>query len=224
MNTQKITNTEAALEVVLTPSSIPPAPQSGVVVSGPSSSLASPAASVAAPPCAAFWPGGAAAATLHTSQVLAAALDETDWLYENTDDETDPTCIQARATIEAWLSELSPEHQLALALHHDPTPWPAELPGHDEDSFALVLLMLCPSKKRDLRCYTAEQLLVRARRRLVIAIERHGPHAVRSLIRRARWLFEEAVHAFAEVRGRVPSVVPAASTGFSSSFDVDALS
>jgi hypothetical protein len=35
-------------------------------------------------------------------------------------------------------------------------------------------------------------------------------------IRRARWQFEEAVRAYAEVRGRVPSVVPQASAAFRS--------
>ncbi len=218
MQNMKFANTEAALEVVVAPSSIPPTPQSGVVVSGPSSSPPSTPF-----PCAVFWPGPAAAATLHTSQVLSVAVDEIDWLYENTDDETDPTCVQARAAVEGWLAELSSDHQLAIAAHHDPLPWPEELPGHEEDSYALVLHMLRPSEARDLRCYTAGQLQTRARRRLELLVEDTGPRAVTPLIRRARWLFEEAVHEYAKVRGRVPSVVPETSASFSSSLDLDAL-
>jgi hypothetical protein len=225
MNNTHIAHSQVvvALEVVLSPSSIPPAPQSGVVVRGKATKSASPARSVAAVPCAAFWPGAAEAATLHTSQVLAAAVDEIDWLYENTDDETDPTCIQARATIEGWLSELTTDHQLAIAAHHDPLPWPEDLPGHEEDSYALVLHLLLPSEDRDLVCYTPGQLETRARRRLVLLVEHKGVRALTPLIRRARWLFEEAVREYAKVRGRAPSVVPEASASFSSSFDADTL-
>jgi hypothetical protein len=86
--------------------------------------------------------------------VLSAAADEVDWLYENTDDETEPECVRARATIEAWLSELSFEHQLTIALHHDATPWPEELAGHEKDAFALILHALCPSTARDFECYS----------------------------------------------------------------------
>jgi hypothetical protein len=146
---------------------------------------------------------------------LGVAGDEIDWLYENTDDETDPECIRARATIESWLGDLSFEHQLTIALHHDATPWPEELPGHEEDSFALVLQPLYPSSPRDLKCqYTWRELELRARRRLELWIERKGPRAIDHVIRRARWQFEEAVRAYAEIRGRVPSVVPRASAAF----------
>jgi hypothetical protein len=196
---------EATLETVSAPSTIPPAPQSGVVLCGTPARSASPAA------------------TLRTSLVQSVAADEIDWLYENTDDETDPVCVQARATIESWLGELCPEHQLAIALHHDPMPWPEELPGHEEDSFALVLHLLCPSMTRDVRCYTPEQLALRARRRLEIRLEREGSRALHALIRHARWLFSDAVCEYAEVRGRVASVVPASSSSSSSSsFDLDA--
>ncbi len=206
---------EATLEVVLAPSSIPPAPESGVVVCGTAPTQASPAPT-AAVPCAEVWPGASAAETLRPSQVLTVAADELDWLYEHTDDETDPICIQARAAIEGWLADLSPEHRLAITLHHDPTPWPEELPGHEEDSFGLVLHLLWPSGPRD-SCCTPRKLELRARRRLEIRLEREGSRSLKALVRRARWLFEEAVRAYAEVRGRLPSVVPEASSGFSSS-------
>ncbi len=160
---------------------------------------------------------------LRASQVAAVAADEIDWLYENTDDETDPVCVQARSTIEASLRELSPEHQLAIGLHHDPTPWPEKLPGHEEDSFALVLHLLRPSTERDLRSSTPHQLALRARRRLEITLEREGTRALHVLIRRARWLFSDALRAYAEVRGRVASVVPETSSSFASSFDLDTL-
>jgi hypothetical protein len=230
MNTQNSISSVAALvdsnaaAETPSPSTIPPGPQSRVLLCGTPSRSASSNPSAAAP-CATFWPRAEAAATVHASQVLSVAADEIDWLYENTDDETDPECVQARATIEAWLSELSPEHQLAIALHHDPMPWPEELrgsrrgepprtPGHEEDSFALVLHLLCPSTERDMLCYTPEQLALRAHRRLEIQLERDGTHALRTLIRRARWLFLDAVGAYAEVRGRVASVVPETSSSF----------
>jgi hypothetical protein len=160
---------------------------------------------------------------LHASQVAAVAADEIDWLYENTDDETDPVCVQARSTIEAWLRELSPEHQAAIALHHDPLPWPEELAGHEEDSFALVLHLLWPSTTRDMLCSTPHKLACRAHRRLELALEREGSRALHALIRCARWLFSDAVRAYAEVRGRVASVVPGTSSSCASSFDLDAL-
>jgi hypothetical protein len=144
---------------------------------------------------------------LRASQVEAVAADEIDWLYENVDDETDPDCVHARAHIEGWLGKLSLEHKAAIALHFDPTPWPEELPGHGEDSFALILHTLCPSSPRDLLCYSPAQLERRARRRLEIRLESEGPRALTGLIRRARWKFAEAVRAYAKARGRVPSVV-----------------
>lgn len=194
-------------------STIPPAPASGVTLRAAVARTDSPHPSSALP-CAAFWPRADAGATLRPSQVLSAAVDEIDWLYENTDDETDPECVQARATIEAWLGELSFEHQLTIALHHDATPWPEELPGHEEDSFALILHALCPSTARDFECYSPRQLELRARRRLELWIECKGPRVIEHVIRRARWQFEEAVRAYAQVRGRVPSVVPRASAAF----------
>ena len=213
------------------PSTIPPAPTSGVklraaiagTTSNPSTAL----------PCATYWAGGAAAAvtmrlgpqaqtTLRPSQVLSVAADELDWLFEHTDDEADAVVVQARASIEAWMSELSDAHQAAIAAQHCPLAWPEELPGHEDDSFSLVLCILCPKGPRDRRFYTAAQLELRARRSLEILVEEGGPGAVRPLIRRARWLYEEAVRAYAEVRGRVPSVIPAGSTGFASSFEGDA--
>jgi hypothetical protein len=131
--------------------------------------------------------------------------------------------VQARSTIEAWLRELSDEHRVAIALHHDPLPWPEELAGHEEDSFALVLHLLWPSTERDVRSSTPHQLACRARRRLEIRLEREGTRALHALIRRARWLFSDAVRAYAEVRGRVASVVPETSSSFASSVDLDAL-
>jgi hypothetical protein len=223
MNTQNSISPVAALidsnaaAETPSPSSIPPAPQSGLVLLGTAAHSSS--STPSAPPCAEFWPRAEAAPTLRASQVLSVAADEIDWLHENTDDETDPACVQARATIEAWLNELSPEHQLAIALHHDPMPWPEKLPGHEEDSFALVLHLLCPSTERDMRCYTPEQLALRARRRLEIKLEREGTRSLPTLVRRARWLFSDALRAYAEARGRVASVVPETS----SSFDIDAL-
>ena len=213
---------EATLHVASTPSTIPPAPQSGVILARTSPRSASPDRSRSAPPCAAYWPRPEAAATLTASQVHSVAADEIDWLFENIDDESDPTCVLARATIEGWLSELAPAHHVAIALHHDPLPWPEELPGHEEDSFALVLYLLRPSTRRDLRYSTPEQRARRARRRLAIMLEREGTRFLDGLIRRARWLFVDAVREYAEVRGRVASVVPETASSLDSSFEFDA--
>jgi hypothetical protein len=194
------------------PSTIPPAPTSGVklraAIAGTDTSNPSTAL-----PCATYWAGGAAAETLRPSQVLGVAADELDWLFEHTDDEADAVVVQARASIEAWMSELSDAHQAAIAAQHCPLAWPEELPGHEEDSFALVLWLLSPSDRRSLRANTVEQLELRARRRLEIALEREGAGAIRALIRRARWLYEEAVRAYAEVRGRVTAARSGSSCG-----------
>jgi hypothetical protein len=152
---------------------------------------------------------------LRASQVASVAPDEIDWLYENTDGETDPVCVHARSTIEAWFRELSPEHQFAIALHHDPLPWPEELAGHEEDSFALVLHLLWPSMARDVRCSTPDQLARRAHRaaeqianeQLCAAVFERGPRALRHLTRRAEWDFATALQAYAKTRGRAPSVL-----------------
>jgi hypothetical protein len=146
---------------------------------------------------------------LQTRAQAVVASAQVDWLYENTDDETDPLCIQARAAIEGWLAELSPEHRLAIALQHDPTAWPEHLPAREEeDSYALVLHHVWPSGPRDLAYSTVQEQAARARRRLEIGLERQGPRGMKARARRARWLFEEALRAYAEVRGRLPSVVP----------------
>ena len=219
MNLSLITNTQAALSVVAAPSSIPPAPESGVVLTA-RASTSSPARP-AAPPCAQLWPAQAAA--LHASQVLDVAVDEIDWLYENTDDETDPVCVRARASIEGWLAELSPDHQAAIALHHDATPWPEDLPGHEGDSFALALYVLLPTDERSLRFQSFELLCSRARSRVDVRIERDGQRGLRALIRSARWLYEDAVRAYAQARGRVAKVLPEGSAAFASDFDEEAL-
>jgi hypothetical protein len=219
-NMKQTFTTEISLDVVRV-ETIPPAPASGVFASRRKTKKALPAPS-SAPPCAALWLGGAAAETLHPSQVLGVAADELDWVHEHTDDESDPAVIRARAAIEGWLSELSDVHQAAITAQHSPVAWPEELPGHEADSFALVLCILCPNGPRSRRFYTPGQLELRARRSLAIVVEEKGQAGVRRLIRQARWLYEDAVRAYAEVRGRVPSVIPAGSTGFASSFDGDA--
>ena len=219
INTQNNLTIETSLDVVGAAETIPPAPASGVFVTRSNATTKAPSAPSASPPCAALWLGGPAAETLHPSQVLGIAADELDWVFEHTDDETDPAVLQARAAIEGWLSELSETHQAVVAAQHCPLAWPEDLPGYEDDSLALVLWILCPRGPRDRRFYTPRQLELRARRSLAIHVEEEGPRAVRRLIRRARWLYEEAVRAYAEVRGRVPSVIPAGSTGFASSLD-----
>jgi hypothetical protein len=197
---------------------VPPAPASGVFASRRKTKKAPPAPT-SAPPCAALWLGGTAAETLHPSQVLGVAADELDWVHEHTDDESDPAVIQARAAVEGWLSELSDVHQAAIIAQHCPVAWPEGFAGHEDDSFALVLCLLCSKSDRSRRFYTPGQLELRARRSLAIVVEEKGQAGVRRLIRQARWLYEDAVRAYAEVRGRVPSVIPTGSTGFASSVD-----
>ena len=197
---------------------IPPAPASGVFVTR-TATKGAPSAPSSAPPCAALWLGGAAAETLHPSQVLGVALDEIDWVHEHTDDETDPAVIQARASVEGWLSELSDVQHAAITAHHSPVAWPEGFGEHEDDSFALILCLLCSKSDRSRRFYTPGQLELRARRSFAITVEEKGQAGVRRLIRQARWLYEDAVRAYAEVRGRVPTVIPTGSTGFASSVD-----
>jgi hypothetical protein len=121
--------------------------------------------------------------------------------------------MQARAAIEGWLAELSDEQQRAIALHHSPEPWPDDLEGHDGDSVALAAEQRLPSEPVDL-LYSAEVLAWRARRRVSIAHEREGKAGLRRLVRRSRWLYEDAVRAYAAARGRVASVVPVESSAF----------
>jgi hypothetical protein len=123
-----------SFDVGSAPATIPPAPVSGVFVVGRPTTKTPPR-----PPCAALWLGGAAAETLHPSQILDVAADELDWLFEHTDDETDPAVVHARAAIESWLSELSDTHRAVVTAQHSPVAWPEELPGHEDDSFSLVL-------------------------------------------------------------------------------------
>jgi hypothetical protein len=210
-------NNVISLDVVRVPATIPPAPASGVFVTAPKTAKDSTAPSTALP-CATYWAGGAVGEALRPSQVRSVAADEIDWLFEHMEDEADPAVVHARAAIESWMSELSDAHQAAVAAQHCPLAWPEELPGHEDDSFALVLWLLCPSDRLSLRTNRPEQLEYRARRRLEITLERKGARALRTLIRQARWLYEEAVHAYAAVRGTAPSVLPLGSTGFASSW------
>jgi hypothetical protein len=188
------------------PSSIPPAPQSGVILCETSARSASSAPS-ASPPCAEFWPRAETGATLRASQVDAVAAEEIEFFFTN--DSDDDASIQARAVIASWIAELAPGDKETLALYYEPEPWPQSIldEGFDYSSgYALVLSRASAfdwrSNRR--RHFAAEQI---ANEQLRAAVFERGPRALRHLTRRAEWDFATAVRAYAKTRGRAPSVL-----------------
>jgi hypothetical protein len=212
MNTQNSISTVAALvdsnaaAKTLSPSSIPPAPQSGVVLCGPPAHSSSSTPS-ATPPCAEFWPRAEAAPTLRASQVDHVAAEEIEFFF--TSDPDDGASVPARAVIASWIDELAPRDQEALALYYEPEPWPQSIldGGLDySNGYALVLSRASafawrPNHRRQ---FAAEQI---ANEQLRAVVLERGPRALRHLTRRAEWDFATALRAYAKTRGRAPSVL-----------------
>jgi hypothetical protein len=188
------------------PSTIPPAPESGVILCGTPVRSASSAPS-APPPCAELWPRADAAATLHASQVDYVAAEEVEFFFAS--DPEDRASIQARAVIASWIAELDPRDKEALALYYEPEPWPESIldEGLDYSSgYALVLSRASASAWRPhrRRRFAAEQM---ANEQLRAAVLERGPRALRHLTRRAEWDFAAALRAYSKTRGRAPSVL-----------------
>jgi hypothetical protein len=121
----------------------------------------------------------------------------------------DGGAAEARAIIAGWIAELAPCDQEALALYHEPEPWPESVreEGLDyESGYALVLACASASqwRPRGKRSYAAEQA---ANEQLRAAVFQHGPRALRHLTRRAEWDFATALCAYIRVRGRAPRVL-----------------
>jgi len=187
------------------PSSIPPGPQSGVVLCGTPARWSWSTPSAAAP-CATSWLRAEAAATLHASRVDSVAAEEIEFFF--TSDPNDGA-VQARAVIASWIAELAPRDQEALALYYEPEPWPESIldEGLDYSSgYALVLSRASASAWRPnhRRQFAAEQI---ASEQLRAAVLERGPRALRHLTRRAEWDFATALRAYAKTRGRAPSVL-----------------
>jgi hypothetical protein len=149
---------------------------------------------------------------LRASQVEHVAAQEIEFFFATNahgDDKRDGA-LQARATIASWISELDIRDQEALALYYEPEPWPESIldEGFDyETGYALVLSRSATSwRPHGRRRYGAEQA---ANEQLCAAVRKHGPSALRYLTRRAEWDFAAALRAYAKVRGRAPSAVPA---------------
>jgi hypothetical protein len=211
MNTQNSTSSVAALvdsnaaAETHSPSTIPPAPQSGVVLcETPARSTSS--SRSATPPCAEFWPRAEAVSALRASQADHVAAEEIEFFFTN--DSEDGASVQARAIIANWIAELATQHQEALALYYEPEPWPDSILDEGLDyasGYALVLSRAAsawrPNRRRR---FAAEQI---ANEQLRAAVFERGPRALRYLTRRAEWDFATALRAYAKTRGRAPSVL-----------------
>ena len=187
------------------PSTIPPAPESGVILCGTPVRSASSAPS-APPPCAELWPRADAASTLRASQVDHVAMEEIEFFFTS---DPDDDAAQARAVIASWIAELDPRDKEALALYYEPEPWPESIldEGLDYSSgYALVLSRASASAWRPnrRRRFAAEQM---ANEQLRAAVLERGPRALRHLTRRAEWDFAAALRAYSKTRGRAPSVL-----------------
>jgi hypothetical protein len=214
MNTQNSISSVAALidsnavAKTLSPSSIPPVPESGVVLSEtPARSISSSSAPSATPPCAEFWPRAEAARTLRASRVDHVAAEEIEFFF--TGDSHDYSTVQPRSVIASWIAELAPRDQEALALYYEPEPWPESIldEGVDYSSgYTLVLSRASASAWRPhrRRRFAAEQI---ANEQLRAVVLERGPRALRHLTRRAEWDFATALRAYAKTRGRAPSVL-----------------
>jgi len=142
---------------------------------------------------------------LRASQVRAVAAAEIEWFH--TTHETDAASVHARALIGEWIATLDDSEQEALALRHDPLPEPTFIRRHCGGSFALAVRLATTSRWRpDGRPRLGAERAVSGQ--LVNAVKHHGSGVLRGLARRADWTFAGALRAYAEARGRVPSVVP----------------
>jgi hypothetical protein len=218
MNTQKSISSVAALvdsnaaTETPSPSSIPPGPQSGVVLLGTPPRSPSSASSAPFPaPCATFWPRAEAAPTLRASEVDHVAAEEIEFFFTSDadDNDVDVDAVRARAIIASWIAELAPGDAETLALYYEPEPWPESIRGEGLDytsGYALVLSRASASPWRPYRRrrFAAERI---ASEQLGAAVLERGPRALRHLTRRAEWDFATALRAYAKARGRAPSVL-----------------
>jgi hypothetical protein len=188
------------------PSSIPPAPASGVDVRrhGEASPIAP--SSSTADRGARFTPD-ARPAPLRASQVLSIAAEEIEWAHTTT--ETDAASLAARATIESWLELLSDADREVLELRYDPEPWPYWLSDDWQSGFKLVRRMVTLRTHRPpFQTRFAEEADGAETGQIELAIERHGARVMRDIERRADRDFTAALRAYAHARGRVASVLP----------------
>jgi len=146
-------------------------------------------------------------ALLRASQVNQVAADEIAFFF--TCDSDDEASVQALAVIAGLIARLAPADQQALALYYEPEPWPESILEEGLDfanGYALVLSRASAAvwRRNGRRRYAAEQT---SNEQLRAAVFERGPRALRHLTRRAEWDFAAALRAYANTRGRAPSVV-----------------
>jgi len=147
------------------------------------------------------------AAALRASQVNQVAAEEIAFFF--TCDSDDEASVQALAVIAGLIARLAPSDQQALALYYEPEPWPESILEEGLDfanGYALVLSRASAAvwRRNGRRRYAAEQT---SNEQLRAAVLERGPRALRHLTRRAEWDFAAALRAYANTRGRAPSVL-----------------
>jgi hypothetical protein len=145
---------------------------------------------------------------LRASQLANVAADEIEWFFTTTTTTDDGPAVQARATIADWLGELTTEEQRALALRYDPAPWPESLQASGLESGYALALSLVSTKPWRPSTRVHHEPHRRAGDHLETAVRERGLGVMRGIHRRASWDFASAVRAYANVRGRTPSVLP----------------
>jgi len=144
---------------------------------------------------------------LHASQVDAVARREIEWFF--TSAATDAASDGARARIYAWIHTLGRPEQETLALRYDPMPCPTSLEEHWGDGgFALGLSLAFAGPWRPYG-RPRHSLEREASDQLEEAVKQHGPGVLDHIKCRAEWDLAAALGAYADARGRVPSVIPA---------------
>jgi hypothetical protein len=148
------------------------------------------------------------ACRLSSIDAYEAGNDEIHWLYSDKSKSDDAATVQARETIEGWLSALPSFHRGAIALHFERRPVPESLKEHIGSYFAFVLRMECAARPSD-GTKTVAELEAAAVARMELALLLDGPNAIKRLHDRAERHHDSAMNAYTKVRGRVPCVLPA---------------
>ena len=143
---------------------------------------------------------------IRASQVENVAAEELEWFFTTPDD--DGAAFAARATIQAWLSALPIEQQRSIALRFDRTPWPEafEVSGVESGyALAISLVTLATWTPHSKPHHEAHRP---ATDHLEHALRQHGVSVMKRVGRTATWEFTTALRAYANARGRTPSVIP----------------
>ena len=143
---------------------------------------------------------------LRASQLVNVAADEIAWFYTSYDN--GPSSLLARSTIEGWLATLDPAVRRTLALRFDVAPWPEDLQDEGLQSGFALAVSLVTTAKWNAKSGPRNGLHRRAGEHLEAAVRERGIEVMRDIGRRADWDFASAIRAYANARGRAPSVLP----------------